>query len=421
MRTGAYKNSDGFPRRPFRKEDGSFAIVYQLSPSPTSADRSAASRVTRRGIHHELVNAQRAERVFDIPRLPKKGERRVQSVRPEPPSLQDFYVVRSREMGATTHLLEQLQSDAAVELAYVAPPRFVQVRRRAGMTSAAGGDGQHCRQQIRWPQARQLPQWRGKSSVDLGVVDSGFDHGHPQLTLPKFEQHLTSNVALADEMGHGTHICGQLAATSHADNAFEGLVPDCAQVRMHCSLSDPFDHGAYYRGLRAACAARLVNLSLSGDTEDPLETALIADAVARNVVVVAAMGNDGQNGSPDQYPARLPSVIAVGAVDGNGQRAPFSNEGNHILISAPGVDILSTVPTYPVPNVTVTGQPPVGVMSGTSMAAAIVTAVVARMLSFKPSLTLSQVIAGIRGDGGGSWNCEIGHGVIDAEATLSAL
>jgi subtilisin family serine protease len=68
--------------------------------------------------------------------------------------------------------------------------------------------------------------------------------------------------------------------------------------------------------------------------------------VDQNQIVVAAMGNERRYGSPTSWPAAYPGVIAVGALDYNDAVAPFSNGGPHIAVSAPGVDILATMPTY---------------------------------------------------------------------------
>src|SRR5262249_11522162 len=63
--------------------------------------------------------------------------------------------------------------------------------------------------------------------------------------------------------------------------------------------------------------------------------------------VIAAMGNERRQGSPTSYPAAIPGVIAVGATSLDDTVANFSNRGNHISLSAPGVAIWSTLPTYP--------------------------------------------------------------------------
>jgi hypothetical protein len=395
-----------------------FTIVYKiaaasgrvaLAPPALRTDPSS-------GAHSDLLKSGRAKRIFPGVGAAARG---VLGSRNEGLSLQNYFFVRGGDMKCAAQILERLSADCRIELSYVAPPRSVLASRRSFAASGTSSQ-QLWHDQIKWGQAQTLPQWKVNSRVDVGVLDTGFDQAHPQLTQPAYQQHLNPPGNHPDAMGHGTHVCGQLVATRNATNGFEGLVGNCTRVSMHCGLSEPYDPVPYYQGLLAACTARLINLSVGGEQEDYLESTIIRDALARDAVVVAAMGNDAALDSPSIYPAALDSVIAVGAVDGQGLRADFSSEGDHILISAPGVDILSTVPTYRVPNVVVTGSPPVGPMSGTSMATPIVTAVVARVLTYKPDLSRSQVIDSIKGNSD-SWNRETGRGVIDAHATLSAV
>jgi membrane-anchored mycosin MYCP len=395
-----------------------FTIVYKIAAaSGRGALASPALRAdSSSGAHSDLLKSGHAKRIFPDAGA---GARGVIGGRNEGLSLQNYFFVRGGAMKCAAETLERLSADRRVELGYVAPPRSVLGSRR-GFAASGTSSQQLWRDQIKWSQARSLSQWKVNSPVEVGVLDTGFDRAHPQLTQPAYQQHLNPPGNHPDAMGHGTHVCGQLVATRDVTNGFEGLVGDCARVSMHCGLSEPYDPVPYYQGLLAACTARLINLSVGGEQEDQLESNIIKHALARDAVVVAAIGNHAELDSPPIYPAAMDSVIAVGAVDSQGLRAGFSNEGDHILISAPGVDILSTVPTYHLPNVVVTDSPPLGPMSGTSMAAPIVTAVVARMLAYKPGLTRAQVIDSINGSGNG-WNRETGRGVIDAYATLSAV
>jgi serine protease len=82
---------------------------------------------------------------------------------------------------------------------------------------------------------------------------------------------------------------------------------------------------------------KVINLSLGGDTESTTLRNAIDRAVAAGVVVVAAAGNDGRG--TVGFPASLANVIAVGAVDGRKQRAPYSNWGSALDVVAPGGDL----------------------------------------------------------------------------------
>jgi subtilisin family serine protease len=91
----------------------------------------------------------------------------------------------------------------------------------------------------------------------------------------------------------------------------------------------------------------VVNLSIGGPgAPDPQEKELFAKLLASGASAVAAMGNDKQNGNLTSYPAAIPGVLAVGATSIDDTVADFSNTGSHIALSAPGVGIWSTLPTY---------------------------------------------------------------------------
>jgi subtilisin family serine protease len=107
----------------------------------------------------------------------------------------------------------------------------------------------------------------------------------------------------------------------------------------------------------------------------------IQNAVNRNVVVVFAAGNDNRNtDTTPQFPGVYPEVIAVAALDQQDRKATFSNFGSNVDVSAPGVNIWSTVPVNSF-----------GFKNGTSMASPHVAGLAALVWSRNRSLTNQQV------------------------------
>lgn len=203
--------------------------------------------------------------------------------------------------------------------------------------------------------------------VVVAVGDTGIDGTHPLLAGrilegydPKGERPLPPDQDWSGGLAHGTHVAGLVVAQE------VGVAPG-AKV-MPLLLFDPDYVGDFYaaRAIRFAVdhGARVINLSFGGPGYSQVLHEAINYALERLVVVVASAGNQGSG--LWTYPAAFPGVISVGAYDGRGEIAWFSNRGNWVSLYAPGVRILSTVP----------GQG-LGPMSGTSMAAPLVSGGVA--------------------------------------------
>jgi subtilisin family serine protease len=127
-----------------------------------------------------------------------------------------------------------------------------------------------------------------------------------------------------------------------------------------------------------AQGARIINMSFAGPKDPALERALKA-AHDRNVVLVAAVGNAGPK-SPPLYPGADPNVIGVTATDENDKIFSGANRGRQVALAAPGVDILVPAPegTYQL-------------TTGTSVASAEMSGVVALMLERNPNLKPADV------------------------------
>src|SRR5262249_25939160 len=102
------------------------------------------------------------------------------------------------------------------------------------------------------------------------------------------------------------------------------------------NVADGVDYAVNFT-LNGQHPVKVINLSLGGDATSLTLQNAIDRAVAAGVVVVAAAGNDGRGSV--SFPASLPNVISVGAVDARKQRAPYSNFGATLSVVAPGGDV----------------------------------------------------------------------------------
>jgi hypothetical protein len=160
--------------------------------------------------------------------------------------------------------------------------------------------------------------------------------------------------------------------------------------------------------------ADVINLSLgtNGTFGGPTDLQLAIDyAWRRGALIVAAAGNSG-SASLD-FPARLPNVVSVAALDPNGRRASYSNYGSGLDISAPGTDIW-----------TLTSNNLVHSLSGTSLAAPFVTAAAALLLSVEPTLTnidLWNILNATAVPIGSGYNTGYGWGEVNYWNAINAL
>lgn len=234
------------------------------------------------------------------------------------------------------------------------------------------------------------PVWtvsRGTGQT-IAVIDSGVDATHPDLAgqlLVGTDLVTAGGTGGTDPFGHGTHVAGIIAASAGNHLGIAGLAPGARILPVRVLDSD----GAGWESDIAAGVlwavdhgAGVVNLSLGGpDASEAVRTA-ITIAVSRGVVVVAAAGNERGQGSSVSYPAGfgLPGELAVAATTKARVSAPYSNTGSYVSVAAPGDAILSTLAgSYKS-------------LSGTSMAAPYVSAVVALVRSAAPGLGPVDVV-----------------------------
>jgi subtilisin family serine protease len=147
-----------------------------------------------------------------------------------------------------------------------------------------------------------------------------------------------------DFHGHGTHTSGTIAAADN-DIGVVGVAPQAdLLIAKVMDNTGNGDDSWLIAGIEWAVNnnAKVISMSLGGsDYSLALDTAC-SNALAAGTLLVAAAGNDNVN--TPFYPAALPSVISVAAVDQSKNKASFSNYGPTIALAAPGVYVYSTVP-----------------------------------------------------------------------------
>ncbi len=182
--------------------------------------------------------------------------------------------------------------------------------------------------------------------------------------------------------GHGTHVAGIVGAIVNNAIGVAGVVPKVKILPVKVSNDDPFNsyvskgyEGILYAGVMGA---KVVNCSWGSESGSNLENDVIRAVNQMNVCIVAAAGN-GYRYS-DYAPASFKGVLSVAAVDSNDIKAVFSNYSSNVDVSAPGVDIMSTIPgeTYTA-------------LDGTSMASPIAAGVVALTREQFPNLSYEQI------------------------------
>ena len=168
--------------------------------------------------------------------------------------------------------------------------------------------------------------------------------------------------------------------------------------------------------------ANIISMSFSGTGYSGTEQTAIINARNNGVVLFAAAGNSGD--STMQYPVGYNGVIGVGATDNRDAHATFSTYNSSVDVSAPGVDIYSTMPGYAVTFNKWYSQN-YAFMSGTSMATPTAAGTGALVHSRNPTLTPAQVESVIETNaddlGGSGRDDYFGYGRINAFQTLNAI
>ncbi len=251
----------------------------------------------------------------------------------------------------------------------------------------------------------------------VGIIDTGIDWRQADL-INRTRTDLGWNfvddtIDTMDDHGHGTHVAGTVA--SEVDNLYSvaGVCPDAQVVPYKvCNADGNCTEDDLAEAIVAAADAGvgIVNMSLGGPFSQVVQDAM-AYAFERNVLMIAAAGNDGQEGS--SFPASSSYTLSVGATDEQDQLAGFSNWGD-LDLTAPGVDIV---------NLALEGESCNN--SGTSMAAPHAAGVAALVASRKsdvsPTEVIDRLLLGGQDLGDPGYDPYYGHGLVNALNSLTRV
>jgi serine protease len=335
--------------------------------------------------------------------------------------------------GREQDVARQVAADPNVE--YAEPDRIARLY-------AVPNDVYYRAYQWNMPKVRAPQAWdvtTGSAGVTVAVIDSGFDISHPDrpgnlLVGCDYVRWRAAGFGglcpyvSDDPNGHGTHVAGIVAARQNNALGLTGVAPGVTLLAIRTADAS----GSSYvsdvsSAIREAtdAGAKVINLSLGGPSSTSSQRSAISYAVSRGVVVVAAMGNEYDEGNPTSYPAAYSGVVAVGAGTHDDQRAGYSNTGSHISLVAPGGGGDSSGnPLNWIASLYPRAKGEYRLAVGTSQATPHVAGAAGLLFSVNPSLSGAEVANLLRQTarhlGGALPNSTFGYGYLDVDAAVRA-
>jgi Subtilase family len=277
----------------------------------------------------------------------------------------------------------------------------------------------------------------------IAILDGGVDVDHPEWAgtpSPLVDPYSTyRDLPEADDWGrsgHGTHVAGIAAAPANGVGVV-GAAParaGSAEV-IPIQIADRDGRSTdetMIAGIRWAVRhrAKVINISAGGPGFSRAFQRTVDWAFSNGALIVASVGNEGDDSNVLNYPAAYAHVIGVGAHcnDTGGPPdcpepfglATFTNHNRSLDVLGPGTEILSSVPTSVSEGST---EPGYALKDGTSMAAPFVAGVAALVFGAHPEASPYQVMRQIQNTatdlGAPGRDDETGYGIVNPEAAVT--
>jgi len=270
-----------------------------------------------------------------------------------------------------------------------------------GLAPAAVADGVQSQQ---WYLDAMNAQGLWKASTGKGikvaVIDGGVKPDTKSLrgrVLPGVDVAGLPGGATHDSFGHGTSMAELIAGTGRG--GLKGVAPDAEiiPIRIGLDSEDSRKSGVVSKAIRTAADsdAKIISMSFGSRRPDIGERDAVQYAKSKGKLLIAAVGNDAEKQKHIGYPARFTGVVSVSAIDATGEVGKFSENGNHVILAAPGID----VPTW----CDGTFKSYCAKSFGTSQATAITSGSAALIWSAHPDWTANQVLRVMIDTAGRDW------------------
>ncbi len=282
------------------------------------------------------------------------------------------------QIGGGRSVREIIRALEAINIIAVAQPNYqYQLVQQvpaaiAPFTASRGDPAQYTMGKLQLNEAHRVASG---NNIIVAVIDSEVDRDHVELA-GTISQRFDATESESKAHSHGTAMAGAIVSRERLLGVAPGAKILAVRAFSETGRSAESTSFNILKGMEWAISqgARVINMSFAGPYDPSLERAL-KDAAAKGVVLIGASGNAGPK-SPPLWPGADPNVIAVTATDSGDKVFRQANRGPYVSVASPGVEILAPAP-----------QAGYQLSTGTSIATAHVSGVVALMLERDPTLT----------------------------------